>query len=121
MNKKILAIDDDLAILDVLKMILELSGYEVVTLAKGDLVLETIENEHPDLILLDIMLAGLDGKTICQNLKHYSKTKDIPVIMISASHDLRSTLSLPGAPDDFLAKPFDLDVLVKKVEQQLAA
>jgi DNA-binding response OmpR family regulator len=119
--KKILVIDDDLAILDVLRLILEYSGYEVVTLSHADVVFETVENEHPDLILLDVMLAGLDGKTICQNLKKYSRTKDIPVIMISASHDLRGTLSLSGAPDDFIAKPFDLDILVQKVEQQLAA
>jgi len=119
--KKILAIDDDLAILDVLQMILEDSGYEVVTLSHADVVFEMVENEHPDLILRDVMLAGLDGNTICQNLKKYSRTKNIPIIMISASHDLRGILKLPGAPDDFIAKPFDMDDLVQKVGQQLAA
>ena len=120
-TKKILAVDDDLAILDVLRLILENSGYEVVTLSHADAVFETVEIEQPDLILMDVMLAGLDGKTICQNLKKYSRTKNIPVIMISASHDLRAQLSRSGAPDDFIAKPFDLDVLVQKVEQHLPA
>ena len=123
MCKKILVLDDDLAILDALGDMLEYSGYKVTTLSRGDRVLDVIHTYHPDLILLDVMLADLDGREICKNIKQDADkdVANIPVILISATHDLSKTLDQTGAPDDFVAKPFDMDNLLHKIEHQLAA
>lgn len=121
MCKRILVLDDDLAILDALSDILEYSGYEVNTLSRGDRVLEVIEQNKPDLILLDVMLADLDGRKICQNIKQKEYAGKIPVIMISGTHNLADCLYGEGAPDDFIAKPFDLETLLEKIEYQLKA
>jgi DNA-binding response OmpR family regulator len=121
MCKRILAIDDDLSILSVLRDLLEYEGYEVSTLSRGEKVMDELENHHPDLILLDVMLAGMDGRDICRSIKEKIETHNIPVILISATHNLSDSLKLEGAPDDFIAKPFDIRILMQKIEQQLAA
>ncbi|MCD0488999.1 response regulator [Pedobacter sp. MC2016-14] len=118
--KKIFAVDDDNDILEVIKIILEDEGYEVDTLNTGEGVMDRIDEIKPDLILLDVMLGGMDGRDICKSIKGHSIFKNIPVIMISASHNLQSLLQFPGSPNDFLPKPFDIDNLVKMVGVQLA-
>jgi len=118
MIKKILAIDDDTDILDAIKFTLEGEGYEVTTSEKG----EYVENIHdktgglPDLIILDVLLSGKDGRIICKALKSQQDTKNIPIIMISAHPDAGKSSIEVGA-DDFLAKPFDIAVLLNKVEK----
>jgi DNA-binding response OmpR family regulator len=121
MSKKILAVDDDSDILDVIRIILEEEGYEVFTLANGKHVFDVVEENDPDLILLDVMLGGLDGRDICRALKEHESFKKIPVVMISASHNLNNLLLMPGAPDNFLAKPFDIDRLIEMVKSELVA
>lgn len=123
MYKKILAVDDDTDMLFFLKSILELHGYEVKTLSKGENVFNTVSAFKPDLILLDLMLAGLDGSIICSALKTMPETKHIPVIFISGHYQAAASVynNDAGAPDDFLLKPFDTKSLIAKVEMQLAA
>lgn len=121
MSKKILAVDDDSDILDVIRIILEDEGYEVVTLANAKYVFDVVKQNDPDLILLDVMLGGLDGRDICKALKEHESFKKIPVVMISASHNLDNLLLSPGAPDNFLAKPFDIDRLVEMVKTQITS
>ncbi|WP_345950973.1 response regulator [Mucilaginibacter sp. PAMB04274] len=118
---RILAVDDDQDILEVLQLILEDSGYQVNTLSDGHLLFEKLNEELPDLILMDIMLNGLDGRDLCKNVKLNIRTHDIPVIMISASHNVSDVLKQECAPDDFLAKPFDINTLLIKIQRQLAA
>jgi len=118
---KILAIDDDHDIVEIMRMILEEEGFEVATLTNGLKVLDFIRTSRPDLILLDVMLGGVDGREICTQIKTDKEFGNIPVIMVSASHDLQQTLKLPNSPDGFIAKPFDIDVFVEKVKAQLAA
>ena len=114
--KKILVVDDDPDILDALRFMLEDSGYEVKTTEKG----EYAENLHdtngglPDVIILDVLLSGKDGRLICQKLKSQEETKRIPIIMISAHPNAKYSVSAVGA-DDFLAKPFDMDELLAKI------
>jgi DNA-binding response OmpR family regulator len=118
--RRILAVDDNDDILEVIKFVLEDFGYTVDTLSDGQYLFEKIKEHTPDLILLDIMLGNMDGRDLCKHIKEREETHKIPVIMISASHTVASTLSYEsGAPDDFLAKPFDIYVLVNKVERQL--
>ncbi|TKC06036.1 response regulator [Pedobacter frigoris] len=121
MPRKILAVDDDNDIVDIIKIILEDEGYEVSTLTNGKNVFNVISSLRPDLILLDVMLGGMDGRDICRAIKEHVTFRNIPVLMISASHNLQGLLKLPGSPNDFLSKPFDIDSLVKKVKAQFAA
>lgn len=73
------------------------------------------------MILTDVMLAGMDGRTICRDIKENQLTASQPVILISGTHDLAASLHLPGAPNDFVAKPFDIDYLLVRIENQLLA
>jgi len=120
--QRILAVDDDKDILEVLKYILEESGYQVHTLSDGNKLIEQIKEFSPDLILLDIMLGNLDGRELCRDVKRKQETHNIPVIMISASHTARTiNNNNDDGPDDFLAKPFDITDLLTSIERQLAA
>ena len=114
--KKILVVDDDPDILDALRFMLEDSGYEVKTTEKG----EYAENLHdtngglPDVIILDVLLSGKDGRLICQKLKSQEETQRIPIIMISAHPNAKQSVSAVGA-DDFMATPFDMDELLATI------
>ncbi len=121
MSQKILILDDDTDLLSVLSMLLEDSGYEIMALSSGKAIFETIRLFNPDLVLMDVMLAEMDGRVICRDIKERNETKNLPVILISGSHDLAQTLHQRGAPNDFLAKPFDIHFLLNKVEGFLAA
>jgi DNA-binding response OmpR family regulator len=120
-SKKILILDDDNDILEILTLLLTESGYEIRTSNHGRNIFEEIRDFKPGLVLMDIMLAGMDGRTICRDIKVNPLTNLLRVILISGSHDLSRSLDLPGAPDDFLAKPFDIDELYTKIAKQLAA
>ena len=114
--KKILVVDDEPDILEFLQMVLEEEGYLVLTAEKGE-ALEKIRNEVlPDLILLDMLLSGKDGREIVKQLKHREETKHIPVIMLSAHPSAGRTVLQAGA-DDFIAKPFDIDDLLSRIAQ----
>jgi two-component system phosphate regulon response regulator PhoB len=117
--RRILAVDDDSDILEVLQYILEDSGFEVDTLTDGHLLLDKIKESQPDLILLDIMLGNLDGRDLCKIVKTQKDTSDIPIILVSASHDISGSLNQIGAPDDFVSKPFDINALLRSINRQL--
>lgn len=114
-KKKILISDDDEVILNVMGIMLEMAGYRVTKMIRGEEVL-TIKEDLPDLILLDIWMAGVDGKDICRQLKSQPLTKHIPVILISANRDIEAMAEQAGA-DDFIPKPFEMDYLLQKVAQ----
>ena len=115
-TKKILVVDDDLDILDAFQFLLEDAGYKVTTTEKG----EYAENLHdtngglPDVIILDVLLSGKDGRLICQKLKSQEETRHIPIIMMSAHPTAKQSVTQVGA-DDFLDKPFDADELLAKI------
>jgi DNA-binding response OmpR family regulator len=111
--KRVMIADDDPGILDAVGIMLEFEGYEVSTTLNGATLLD-IENELPDLVLLDIWMSGVDGRDICRQLKQMEKTSKIPVLMISASKDIEQSALESGA-DDFLAKPFEMDDLLQKI------
>lgn len=113
--KKILVADDDPAIVDSIRMILEVEGYDVDTTVDGETIYK-MEKEYPDVLLLDIWMSGQDGRDICRYLKNDPLTLHIPIIMISASRDIEVSAKDAGA-DDFLAKPFEMDDLISKVEK----
>lgn len=116
-KKRIMIADDDWAILDALKMLLEDEGYSICTSSDGETV-NKVRREHPDLILLDIWMSGEDGREIAKELKQKQITRDIPIIMISASKDVDQSALEAGA-DDFLAKPFEIDELLTIVNKHI--
>jgi DNA-binding response OmpR family regulator len=112
--KKILVVDDEPDILEFLQVILQEEGYIVVATDKGVFV-ETLHNGSlPDLIILDVLLSGKDGREIARRLKSQEETRHIPLIMFSAHPGAESTARAAGA-DDFLAKPFEIDELLSKI------
>lgn len=117
MEKKILVVDDDESITEVLQIVLEGEGYEVEISLDGSCIPDFPGNQ-PDLILLDILLQSKDGRKLCQQLKSDPKTSHIPVIVLSAHSDGSRAASDNGA-DDFLEKPFDVDVLISTVGKYL--
>jgi len=116
--KRITVADDDPGILDAVGMMLEMEGYQVNATLNGNTILN-FQNQLPDIYILDIWMSGADGRELCKKLKSEDKTKDIPVILISASNDLKRSAETAGA-DDFLAKPFEIDALLQKIERALA-
>lgn len=115
--KRITVADDDPGILDAVGMMLEMEGYVVNATLNGNTIL-TSQNELPDIYVLDIWMSGSDGRELCKKLKSEERTKHIPVILISASNDLKHSAEIAGA-DDFLAKPFEIDMLLAKIEKAL--
>lgn len=114
-SKKILAADDDPAILEVLTFMLEDEGYDVQTTVNGQTE-QRVKDFLPDLILLDIWMAGTDGRMICKRLKSEKMTHHIPIIFISANKDIKK-ITIDSGAQDFLAKPFDMADLLTMVEK----
>jgi len=117
--QRILVVDDDKDILEVLKYILEDSGYEVGTLENGNFLFDAIREIHPDLILLDVMLGGLDGRELCREIKTNAETHHIPVILFSAGHNIARLMHQQFAPNAFLEKPFDISALLDAVRSNM--
>lgn len=119
-NKTILICDDDEGILDMLELVLEETGYRIIPVQNSLHIYDEIEKQHPDLILLDLWMPVLSGDQILKNLRQNPETKDLPVIIISASREGERIANDAGA-SCFLAKPFDLDTLVNRVDEMIAA
>jgi DNA-binding response OmpR family regulator len=116
MAKKILIVDDEPEMVEILRIRLEDEGCDVVTAMTGEDGLKKAEIEHPDLILLDILLPGVSGFEVSRRLKNNELTKDIPIIMVTAlkgEDPKRKGIQL-GA-DYFVSKPFDSDELLTEI------
>ena len=107
--KKIIIAEDDPAIRDTCRMILERAGYHVTMLSNGDTLLNG-HYEIPDIFVLDKQLSGVDGLDICRYLKQQETTRHIPVIMLSASPQISRLAELAGA-SGWLEKPFKMQAL----------
>ncbi len=117
-KKKILVVDDEPDILEFLQVILEEEGYAVLTSEKGEFLEQLHNGGLPDLILVDVLLSGKDGREIVKHLKSQEETKHIPVIMFSAHPSAEQTAREAGA-EDFIAKPFEIDEMLAKIGNHL--
>jgi DNA-binding response OmpR family regulator len=117
MNEHVWVVDDQQDILDVVQIVLDDAGYQTNIYLNSASLQQPMESP-PDLILLDILLSGEDGRVICQQLKSREQTRHIPVILLSAHFNAAKALEECGA-DDFLAKPFHIDELVNMVKKYL--
>ncbi len=121
-SAKILAVDDEPELIDLIRYHLGRAGYSVVTAANGWEAIESVKNERPDLILLDLMLPDLDGFGVCEILRQNPLTATIPVVIISAwaSPDTRH-LGLELGALDYITKPFSPHELVERVNRLVGA
>ena len=113
-KNKILVVDDDSGIGEMLKTLLEFYEYDVTVTAKPEETEKLIIAEKVDLVLLDMLISGVNGTDVCARLRNNPQTENTPVLMMSALHDAGTKCREAGA-NDFIAKPFEMDDLVKKI------
>ena len=112
----LLVIDDELGILDTLRILLKGEGYEVITALDGEQGLEKAREEKPDLVVLDIMMPKLDGYETCRMLKSDERTRNIPVILLSAKgRNIDQKVGFEVGADDYIVKPFSPRKLVERI------
>ena len=106
MGDKVLVVDDEQQVRDLLNTFLKREGYEVVVASNGEEAMELAEAENPHVILLDVNMPGIDGIEVCNRLKAKEKTRPIPIIIVTVHEDRNVEAFLEGA-DDFVTKPFN--------------
>lgn len=120
MKKKILIVDDDWGIVQIIQSLLDLSGYKTVVAADGREAVQVARDEDPDLILLDIMMPEMDGFDVCKFLRRDHDFDDTRIIMLTSLTQMGDAeKSFSAGANDFLGKPFDADRLLLKVKKQL--
>ncbi len=117
--QKILVVDDDRDILYVMRLLLTKNGFHVDITSKGEDTIRKAKEIHPDLIILDVRLGGIDGRDICRKLKSGTETRDIPIIMFSANTNRKEVMSKCNA-DDFVGKPFEINNMIERINMQLS-
>lgn len=116
-KEKILVVDDEKNICDLLRMYLEKEGFAVVMAHNGVDAVKTFASENPDLVLLDIMLPGLDGWQVCREIR---KTSEKPIIMLTAKDEVfDKVLGLELGADDYVTKPFDTKEIIARIKAVL--
>lgn len=122
MANKIMIVDDEPDVVDLVKLVLKSEGYDVVTAYSGKEALDKIGGEMPDLVLLDIMMPQMDGWEVYNHIKSSSKTKDIPVAMLTAkSQSIDKMIGLHVVQvDDYITKPFGRAELLARVKKILS-
>ena len=119
-NKKILVVDDEVNIVELLEMRLRANSYDVITAFDGVEGLEKARREFPDLILLDVMMPKMDGFNVCRLLKFDEQFKAIPIILLTArKQEIDQETSRQVGADAYIAKPFENDVLLDKMKELL--
>ena len=121
MANKIMVVDDEPDVVDLVKLVLESDGFKVVTAYSGKEALEKIGKEMPDLVLLDIMMPQMDGWEVYSRIRANPKTKDIPVAMLTAkSQSIDKMIGLHVVQvDDYITKPFGRSELLERVKRIL--
>jgi DNA-binding response OmpR family regulator len=119
--RKVVCVEDEPEMIDLMRLILSRKGFEVIGANGGVEGLATIRREKPDLVLLDLMMPEMDGWQVYQQLKADASTTDIPVIVVTAkAQNIDKVLGLHIAKvDDYIPKPFSLQELVDRVEKVL--
>ncbi len=117
---RILVVEDEKDILELIDMNLEREGYKVKCVESGEDCIKAAREKLPDLIILDLMLPGMDGLDVCRIIKNDSKTRHIPVIMLTAKGEESDVITgLEMGADDYMTKPFSPKVLIARVKAVL--
>ncbi|MDY7019371.1 MAG: response regulator transcription factor [Chloroflexota bacterium] len=113
----ILVVDDDVRMLRMVQRMLELEGYHVLRAIEGESALDVFYQESPDLVLLDVMMPGMDGYTVCRHIREFSQ---VPIIMVTAkSNDEEKVIGLNAGADDYVTKPFSSQELIARIRAAL--
>jgi CheY-like chemotaxis protein len=115
-TKRVLVVDDEQGIITVLRIKLGHSGYQVVTTTSGAEAIEICRTQHPDIMLLDILMPGVNGFEVLEEIHGFSK---VPIVAFTAQKDVAESAMKKGA-DGYITKPFDPDRLVEKIEAILS-
>jgi DNA-binding response OmpR family regulator len=122
MSKRILAVDDEIDVLLIVKTALQSEGFQVETANNGKDALALAKETPPDLVLLDVMMPGLSGFDVLRELKAYEPTSTIPVIMLTGvSEKSKIQEAIMSGTDFYIVKPFDFQDLISKVNDALAS
>jgi two-component system response regulator MtrA len=117
MKGRVLVVDDDAALAEMLGIVLRGEGFEPTFVADGDRAMDVFRDTHPDLVLLDLMLPGMDGIDVCRQIRAES---GVPIVMLTAKSDtVDVVLGLESGADDYIVKPFQSKVLVARVRARL--
>ncbi|MBN3039609.1 MAG: response regulator [Candidatus Omnitrophica bacterium] len=116
MRKRIVVVEDEADVAKMIKFVLEKKGFEVFIASDGLKGYESVRDNLPDLILLDLCLPGLNGIELSQKLNQEQKLKSIPILLLTASADNINKKAQESRASDFLLKPFDYLELIKKVK-----
>lgn len=117
---KILVVDDEKDIVDLLAYNLEKEGYTVIRAYDGERALEQVRSQHPDLLILDLMLPGIKGVDVCRRLRSDPRTEGLPIIMLTAKgEEIDRVLGLEMGADDYITKPFSVRELIARVRAVL--
>lgn len=117
---KILVVDDEEHIRKILKFKLEKHGYFVITAENGEVALQVVRRENPDLIILDLMMPKMDGFEVCRRIRRNFQTAQIPIIMLTAKSDMVDKIKgLAGGANDYLVKPYSNEELLLRVKNVL--
>ena len=120
-KKKILIADDEILVHEIINITISSEEFEVIHAYDGQQTVECIDNEQPDLVILDIMMPIKDGRDICRDLKINPKTKDIKILMLSAkAEQFDRILGLEVGADDYITKPFTPNHLASKIKKMFA-
>lgn len=115
-QKSILVIEDDVTYAELLEILLEDSGFDVELLPNGNNLIECIKKLNPDLLVIDYNLPGKNGAELTKRVKQHTKFQNLPVVMVSANHDIRKKAMESGS-NDFFAKPFSFPKFVSKIAE----
>ena len=119
-NEKILVVDDEVHILELISYNLKSSGYNVLTASNGIDAIKILAEEKPNLILLDLMIPGKDGYDVCKEIRGNKEIRNIPIIMLTAkSEEFDKVLGLELGADDYITKPFSVRELLARVKAVL--
>ena len=109
----VLVVDDDVHILRMIRRILAMEGYRVLSASDGESALDVFDGETPDLVLLDVVMPGMDGYTLCRHIREFSQ---VPIIIVTArDNDAEKVQGLEAGADDYVTKPFSTEELVARV------
>lgn len=115
-RKRILVVDDEIYIVHILEFSLSMEGFDVVTASDGEEALRKIEDEKPDLVVLDIMMPGMDGYEVCRRVRGANTTNYLPIILLSAKgRPVDREAGLEAGADDYIVKPFSPRRLLDRI------
>jgi CheY-like chemotaxis protein len=118
-KKKIMVVDDEESLIELVKAVLEQEGYEIITAMDGEEALDKLKTMRPDLILLDMMMPGMSGREVCEKIRENPKTRNLKVAFLTVAKFSEAGKGVLGKMNvlDYITKPFDNEDLVRRVKK----